>query len=82
MKVLPMPEKWNDPFDSVWLKLITILVYSMELVDSVIMMAFVVYETKGFADHFRTLINQLLSLLYGGVSVKSSYGFQPGCCVE
>ena len=69
MKLLPMPEKWNDPFDSVWLKLITLLVYSIELVDSVIMMAFVVYETKGFAGHFRTLINQLLSLLYGGVSI-------------
>ena len=69
LKVLLMPEKWNDPFDSVWLKLITLLVYSIELVDSVIMMAFVVYETKGFAGHFRTLINQLLSLLYGGVSI-------------
>ena len=69
MKLLPMPKKWNDPFDSVWLKLITLLVYSIELVDSVIMMAFVVYETKGLAGHYRTLINQLLSLLYGGVSI-------------
>ena len=69
MKVLPMLKKWKDPFDSLWLKLITLLVYSIELVDSVIMMAFVVYETKGFAGHFRTLINQLLSLLYGGVSI-------------
>ena len=69
MKVLPMLKKWKDPFDSLWLKLMTLLVYSIELVDSVIMMAFVVYETKGFAGHFRTLINQLLSLLYGGVSI-------------
>ena len=69
IKVLPMLEKWKDPFDSFWLKLITLLVYSIELVDSLIMMAFVVYETKGLAGHYRTLINQLLSHLYGGVSI-------------
>ena len=69
MKVLPMPKKWNDPFDSLWLKLLTLLVYSIELVDSLIMMAFVVYETRGLAGHYRTLINQLLSYLYGGVSI-------------
>ena len=69
MKVLPMLKKWKDPFDSLWLQLITLLVYSIELVDSVIMMAFVVYETKGLAGHYRTLINQLLSHLYGGVSI-------------
>ena len=69
MKVLPMLKKWKDPFDSLWLKLMTLLVYSIELVDSVIMMAFVVYETNGLAGHYRTLINQLLSHLYGGVSI-------------
>ena len=72
MKVLLMPDQWNDPFDSFWLKLITLLVYSIELVESVIMMAFVVYETKGLAGHYRTLINQLLSHLYGGVSICES----------
>ena len=72
MKVLLMPGQWNDPFDSFWLKLITLLVYSIELVESVIMMAFVVYETKGLAGHYRTLINQLLSHLYGGVSICES----------
>ena len=69
MKVLPMLKKWKDPFDSLWLKLMTLLVYSIELVDSVIMMAFVVYETNGLAGHYRTLINQLLSHLYRGVSI-------------
>ena len=63
---------WNDPFDSVWLKLITILVYFIELVASMIMMAFVEYETKGLFGHYRTLINQLLSHLYGGVSICES----------
>ena len=58
---------WVDPFDSVWLKLMTIVVYIIEVSESVIMMAFVVYETNGYNGHYRTLINQLLSHLYGGV---------------
>ena len=58
---------WVDPFDSVWLKLGTIVVYVIEVLESVIMMAFVVYETNGYNGHYRTLINQLLSHLYGGV---------------
>ena len=35
-----------------------------------IMIAFVVFETRGLAGHFRTLINQLLSFLYGAVCVE------------
>ena len=58
---------WVDPFDSVWLRLGSILVYVIEVLESVIMMAFVVYETNGYNGHYRTLINQLLSHLYGGV---------------
>ena len=58
---------WVDPFDSVWLKIVTTVVYAVEVLASVIMMAFVVYETNGYNGHFRTLINQLLSHLYGGV---------------
>ena len=58
---------WVDPFDSVWLKVATTVVYAVEVLASVIMMAFVVYETNGYNGHFRTLINQLLSHLYGGV---------------
>ena len=34
---------------------------------SVIMFYFVAYETSGFAGHYRTMINQLLSYLYGAV---------------
>ena len=70
LKILAMPDQWNDPFDSIWLKLITVLVYSIELVESLIMMAFCYYETKGLFGHYRTLINQLLSHLYGAVSIS------------
>ena len=57
-----------DPYDSIWLKLLTILVYFIEVVASIVMLAFVSYEAQGLAGHYRTLINQLLSYLYGGVS--------------
>ena len=66
-KLIFSTNAWVDPFDSVWLKLVTIVVYIIEVSESVIMMAFVVYETNGYNGHYRTLINQLLSHLYGGV---------------
>ena len=59
---------WIDPYDSILLKLFTILVYIIEILASVVMFAFVKYETSGLAGHYRTLINQLLSYLYGVVS--------------
>ena len=58
-----------DPYDSIWLKLTTILVYCVEVLASIVMVAFVTFETQGFAGHYRTLINQLLSYLNGGVSI-------------
>ena len=60
-------EIWEDPFDSIWLKLFTVIVYAVEIISSIIMLAFVVYETNGLAGHYRTLINQLLSYHYGAV---------------
>ena len=63
-----MDKSLVDPYDSTWLKLITILVYIVEVIASMVMVAFVAFETQGLAGHYRTLINQLLSYLYGGVS--------------
>ena len=60
-------EEWIDPFDSMGLKLLTIMIYIVELLASVIMLAFVSYETGGDAGHYRTVINQLLSYGYAGV---------------
>ena len=57
-----------DLYDSIWLKLITISVYIVEVIASMVMVAFVTFETQGYAGHYRTLINQLLSYLYGAVS--------------
>ena len=66
-RILEDNEEWMDPFDSIWLKLLTIVVYLIEIVSAVIMMTFVDYETRGLAGHYRTLINQLLSYHYGAV---------------
>ena len=55
-----------DPYNSIWLKLITVLVYIVELLSSVICYAFVIYEQD--YGHYRTLINQLIGYLYKVVS--------------
>ena len=60
--------KWVDPFDSIFLKLLTVIVYIIEILSSAILLTFVVYETKGYAGHYRTVMNQLLSYGYGAVS--------------
>ena len=62
---------FQDPYDSVWLKIIAIAAYFIGLVSSAIMLAFINYET-GHHGNFRTVINQLLSNLYGMVSYKSA----------
>ena len=56
---------WIDLYDSIWLKMLlfTIVVYIIEILASVVMFAFVQYETSGLAGHYRTLINQLLSYI-------------------
>ena len=64
-----MIEEWIDPFGSTILKFLTVIVYIVEILASIIMFAFVSYETGGDAGHYRTAINQLLSCGYGGVSI-------------
>ena len=56
-----------DPYDSVWLKIATVIVYKIEILSSLVIFAFIEFE-KNYG-HYRTLINQLLSLLYGVVSL-------------
>ena len=56
-----------DPYDSVWLKIVTAIVYTIEILSSFVIFAFIDYEKH--YGHYRTLINQLLSILYGVVSL-------------
>ena len=57
----------QDPYDSIWLKIISVLSYFIGLIASSVMLAFISYE-NGFHGNFRTVINQLLSNLYAMVS--------------
>ena len=66
-KDLEQPVLLQDPYDSIWLKFIAILLYFICLLASAIMLAFIKYE-NGHHGHFRTVINQLLSNLYLMVS--------------
>ena len=58
---------FEDPYDSLWLKMITVGVYMVEMFSSAVMVAFISFERD--YGHYRTLINQLLSYLYGAVIV-------------
>ena len=60
----------QDPYDSIWLKIISVLTYFIGLIASAVMLAFIKYE-NGYHGNFRTVINQLLSNLYAMVSKKS-----------
>ena len=64
-------EEWIDPFDSIAIKFLTVFVYIIEIFASIIMLLFVTYETQGYAGHYRTVINQLLSYFYGSVRAQS-----------
>ena len=59
----------QDPYDSIWLKIIAILSYIIGLIPSAIMLAFINYENAHHGN-FRTVINQLLSNLYAMVSKR------------
>ena len=72
-------EEWIDPYDSVWLKILTFFIYIVEVKAALIMITFVYYETSGYAGHYRTLINQLLSYFYGGVIPQISITPLIGC---
>ena len=68
LSTIAFETKWIDPYNIIWLKFPTLMVNAIEVCESTIMIAFVIYETTGRAGHYRTLINQLLSYLYGAVS--------------
>ena len=67
-------QKIEDPFDSMWLKFGAFGTYIVAVLSSGIMFAFISYEQQ-FHGHFRTLINQLLSNLYGAVRIHFFFIF-------
>ena len=67
-------EYFQDPFESIPLKLITIVIYMIEVLSSLIMFSFVIYERSGCAGSYRSVINQLLAYFYGVVSLTTIGG--------
>ena len=66
-------EHFQDPFESIPLKLITVVIYMIEVLSSLIMFSFVTYERKGCAGSYRSVINQLLAYFYGVVSSSDEF---------
>ena len=63
---------YTNPYDSIILKILTSFIYSIEVMAAMIMFSFVSYERSGAAGYYRTVVNQLLAWLYGGVSYSVS----------
>ena len=64
---------YTNPYDSITLKILTSFIYSIEVMAAMIMFSFVSYERSGAAGYYRTVVNQLLAWLYGGVSYSVSF---------
>ena len=64
---------FTNPYDSITLKILTSFIYSIEVMAAMIMFSFVSYERSGAAGYYRTVVNQLLAWLYGGVSYSVSF---------
>ena len=58
------PNLFVEPYDNLWIKLAATVVYLIGLGGSCIQYTFVVYEVKGYAASYRTVINQLVSFSY------------------
>ena len=71
----------QDPYDSIWLKIIAIFSYFIGLITSAIMLAFINYE-NGHHGNFRTAINQLLSNLYAMVGKRFALLDIPELCTH
>ena len=64
-------ETLEDPYDSIWLRLIAVFVYLSIIISSCLLMAFTYYEQL-YHGHYRTVINQLITNLYNVVCIDVS----------
>ena len=55
------PNLFEDPFDVLWIKISASIAYSIGLLASVALCTFAYYQRQGYADHHKTVINQLVS---------------------
>ena len=67
-------ETLEDPYDSIWLRLIAVFVYLSIILSSCLMMAFTYYEQL-YHGQYRTVINQLITNLYNVVCIAFSKNY-------
>ena len=63
---------FSEPFTELWKKLFGTVSYTLTAIGGLIILAFVGYESHGFAFHYRTALNQLNSWLLTFVSKPQS----------
>ena len=61
---------FKDPYQSSHVKGLALISFAINIGASVVLIAFIKYETQGLAGPFRTVINQLVSWLNILVSLK------------
>ena len=62
------PNFFDDPWDSLALRILATIIWTISFLASCIVFLFVIYETQGYAASFRTVINQLVTWCYFYVS--------------
>ena len=69
------PNFFEEPYDSIFMKLAGTICWCLGLISSIIIYCFVIYEKQGYAASFRTVINQLVTYCYLWVSLLQSAFF-------
>ena len=55
------PNIFEDPFESLWIKISASIAFFCGLAAAIILCLFVFYQRQGYADNYQTVINQLVS---------------------
>ena len=67
------PNIFEDPFESLWIKISASIAFFCGLAAAIILCLFVFYQRQGYADNYQTVINQLVSFTCLLVSSTSLY---------
>ena len=65
------PNIFEDPFESLWIKISAFIAFFCGLAAAIILCLFVFYQRQGYADNYQTVINQLVS--FTCLLVSSTY---------
>ena len=64
MVTMEEPNLFEDPFSATWVKISSTVLYLFGVMTSVVVWSFAYYQMQGKADHYATVINQLVSWNY------------------